>query len=261
MTHPRSTLETLIQRWRDISSRPMRPTGFGICADELEAALLAVPPEGERPPLEQIVEHLKAYASEFPDDLGFIVKHLDDVPEGSAEWVAGAIGNIVRSRALLRDEVEHWLAAEGAQGWRAYVQHKADCESRLSTSELRGFCTCGLDKLLADPPAREETSMTERRACHKIAAKDRYMRRNYGVTLEWYQKQLASQGNKCAICLGELGVDKCKPRVDHHHESGQVREILCNQCNSGLGMFRESADALNAAIQYLRRHAACRQSA
>ena len=58
-----------------------------------------------------IVEHLKAYAAEFPDDLVFIVKNLEDVEEGSCEWIAGVIGHIVCSRANLRDRNADLLKA------------------------------------------------------------------------------------------------------------------------------------------------------
>jgi hypothetical protein len=60
----------------------------------------------------------------------------------------------------------------------------------------------------------------------------------------------ASQQNRCAICGREFG----RPQVDHDHVTGKVRALLCGQCNTGLGQFKESEATLRSAIDYLRRH-------
>lgn len=55
------------------------------------------------------------------------------------------------------------------------------------------------------------------------------------------------QDGKCAICLLELE----KPHIDHSYETGYVRGLLCNQCNTGLGMFRDNVDNLIRAMAYV----------
>ena len=52
----------------------------------------------------------------------------------------------------------------------------------------------------------------------------------------------------CQICQRELGD---KPHVDHDHETGAVRGILCFNCNGGLGQFGDDIDRLEQAIEYL----------
>ena len=74
----------------------------------------------------------------------------------------------------------------------------------------------------------------------------------YGIGVDEYRKLLSEQDNCCCIC----GVDfsAAKPVVDHCHESGSIRGILCARCNVGIGMFRESIDSLSNAIIYLSRY-------
>lgn len=72
--------------------------------------------------------------------------------------------------------------------------------------------------------------------------------RVYGLTKESFGILLDEQNNCCAVC-GEV---MRKPQVDHCHKSGQVRGLLCNKCNWGLGMFNDNIDLLASAVSYLR---------
>lgn len=68
-----------------------------------------------------------------------------------------------------------------------------------------------------------------------------------------YDNLLASQNNTCAICerpAGEHSTYK-ELAVDHDHETGVVRGLLCAQCNVGLGMFQHKVELLLKAVQYL----------
>jgi hypothetical protein len=78
----------------------------------------------------------------------------------------------------------------------------------------------------------------------------------YGMTIEQYQEMLNAQGGCCAICgTGEPGrrgnLHFC---VDHDHITGKARGLLCNNCNLGLGRFRDSPKFLEQAAGYLRHH-------
>lgn len=85
---------------------------------------------------------------------------------------------------------------------------------------------------------------------------DAYLRKKYGITLEWYRKQLSKQNNVCAICKQpETAVIKGKVismPVDHCHKTGKTRGLLCTKCNRGLGLFRDDHDILKSAIDYLK---------
>lgn len=76
------------------------------------------------------------------------------------------------------------------------------------------------------------------------------LRYKYSITPEQYQEMLAKQNNCCAICGVEFS-DVLRPYVDHNHDIREVRGLLCTCCNSGLGMFLDSAHILERAVAYL----------
>jgi len=69
--------------------------------------------------------------------------------------------------------------------------------------------------------------------------------------LDQYEALLLEQDYRCAIC--GTSEDKLTKRmaIDHNHETGTVRGLLCSTCNTGLGQFKDSAAVLRAAIAYL----------
>lgn len=88
---------------------------------------------------------------------------------------------------------------------------------------------------------------------YKRAMRDRYYRRTFGISADEFDALLASQGGVCAICrqLPERGVAGL--HLDHDHETGEVRGIVCQPCNHGLGLFRDDPATLERAAAYLRR--------
>ena len=70
----------------------------------------------------------------------------------------------------------------------------------------------------------------------------------YGITAAEADAMVESQGGLCAVCRERPPV-----HVDHDHTFGNVRGILCFTCNGGLGQFRDRADILHNAIDYLER--------
>lgn len=74
--------------------------------------------------------------------------------------------------------------------------------------------------------------------------------RKYGLTPESYAQLLDKQGGVCAICSKQE--EGKRLAVDHDHESGKVRGLLCGQCNTGLGKFYDNVDTLSKAILYLQ---------
>jgi hypothetical protein len=78
--------------------------------------------------------------------------------------------------------------------------------------------------------------------------------RRYGLSEDQYLVMLELQGGGCAIC-GKTPEGR-RLSVDHDHESGKVRGLLCDICNRGLGLFKDNTDTLRRAISYLLQHAA-----
>lgn len=71
----------------------------------------------------------------------------------------------------------------------------------------------------------------------------------YGLTEDQYLKMFEDQENKCSIC--GTSFEEKRACVDHSHESGDVRGLLCDKCNRGLGNFDDDIEILKNAIEYL----------
>jgi hypothetical protein len=85
-----------------------------------------------------------------------------------------------------------------------------------------------------------------------LCARGRQLLRKYGITLADYDAMYAEQGGECAICeTVETDVVKGRFHVDHCHETGKVRGLLCYHCNMVLGYAKDDTAALAAAINYL----------
>jgi hypothetical protein len=76
----------------------------------------------------------------------------------------------------------------------------------------------------------------------------------YGITTAEFESQKNKQEGRCAICMDPLMAGKNGAHVDHDHQTGKTREILCAPCNKGLGQFRDSIPRLSAAVMYLQKH-------
>jgi len=80
--------------------------------------------------------------------------------------------------------------------------------------------------------------------------------RQYGLTIEQYEQMEEYQDHKCKICgKEESTLDKNKNvkrlAIDHDHNTGQIRGLLCSPCNTALGGFKDNIDSLKRAILYL----------
>ncbi len=73
----------------------------------------------------------------------------------------------------------------------------------------------------------------------------------YNLPIEKYNDMFIEQGGRCAICGKHQVEFKKKLCVDHNHETGKIRGLLCNKCNSLLGYAGESPDVLHNAVKYL----------
>ena len=88
---------------------------------------------------------------------------------------------------------------------------------------------------------------------HIEASYFRNIKYNYGLSREDFEVKWEAQARRCAICssnksTGRLG----RFHVDHNHDTGEVRGILCQECNVLLANAREDITILDAAKEYLR---------
>lgn len=87
------------------------------------------------------------------------------------------------------------------------------------------------------------------------------LKKVWKMSVEDFESLLKSQGNRCAVC-GDIESRRGKwltrnLNVDHCHDTGAVRGLLCNRCNLGLGYFKDDPILLLNAIKYLTKEEYC----
>ena len=86
---------------------------------------------------------------------------------------------------------------------------------------------------------------------NKDMRKNSSLKLYYGITLEEYNEMFVSQNGVCAICK-ESQITGKSLSVDHNHETSKVRGLLCNKCNTGIGLLGEKEEILLEAIKYIK---------
>lgn len=109
--------------------------------------------------------------------------------------------------------------------------------------------------------ARESAHYVKNKPMISAYKKDYYLKnkaanwasalRKYGMTPAGYDDLLCQQNGRCAICQTVDPKGKGRFHIDHCHETGKNRGLLCHSCNIGLGHFRDSPIFLHSAAQYL----------
>lgn len=117
----------------------------------------------------------------------------------------------------------------------------------LEAHRMCGSCSNKLRTANGLPQREEVDPLTYVRPPKEI---DPARLRKYGLTVYKFHLLAEQQGGKCAICrttpqsIGEL-------LVDHNHQTGEVRGLLCIACNTGIGHLKDSPDVLRNAVSYL----------
>lgn len=92
------------------------------------------------------------------------------------------------------------------------------------------------------------------RAENKRAQKNRALKSQYGITVDAYEAMIAAANGHCPACDIHFETKKgpnCAV-VDHCHDTGKVRGVLCNRCNAALGMMKDSEKVILGVLKYLR---------
>lgn len=96
---------------------------------------------------------------------------------------------------------------------------------------------------------------------NKEAQRERDLKSRYGLSLEDYDKMTVAQQGQCAVCgiKEEMLKDVYKSHharfcVDHNHETGEVRQLICHKCNTLVGYLETRAGILQKALDYLEKH-------
>ena len=115
--------------------------------------------------------------------------------------------------------------------------------------------SCGTDKpdsefyLRKSKDGERSWPRSECKRCNCDKRRTTHLRIKYGLSREQFTEMLVAQNYQCLICDIPL---LTRVDVDHDHLTGQVRGLLCVSCNGGLGIFKDSIERLERAIQYLK---------
>jgi Recombination endonuclease VII len=109
----------------------------------------------------------------------------------------------------------------------------------------RGFCKSCAAKKVAGCRAKDPEK-------YRASVRGYAQQRKYGADgIQHFAEQKKMQEGKCAICHQPM----TKMCSDHNHETGRWRGVLCNSCNGGIGLLKDSIETLESAIAYLKRWA------
>jgi hypothetical protein len=98
--------------------------------------------------------------------------------------------------------------------------------------------------------------MSKTRTNNKDYFKSSDLKKLYGINLQWYEAQHAKQDGRCAICCepetAQIRGKTLSLAVDHCHETGEIRGLLCRACNNAIGALKHDQKLLRKAIDYLQ---------
>lgn len=128
--------------------------------------------------------------------------------------------------------------------------------------------TCNKEKLATEFYVRNKKTGVRHsscKECDKARVRERHqanpertrnndLKRNYGITLDEHTQMYETQNGVCAICKGQGDGKWKKLCVDHDHETGKVRQLLCRNCNMVLGQVGDNINLLEEMIKYLQKH-------
>lgn len=126
-----------------------------------------------------------------------------------------------------------------------------DTTARRDRLRAIGLCPrCG-----KRPPAPGRTICDECKTTQRTVSRRHVLWKNFGLTPDAFEAMWTSQQGRCAICNNPLERRTHGYAVDHDHDTGTVRQLLCGQCNYALGAFQDSIHIVQAALDYLKKHA------
>ncbi len=126
------------------------------------------------------------------------------------------------------------------------------CSEARSTRVCR---ICGVEKPLNKSNFYWRSDNNSFRTECIECTQERALINKLGVDFKRYHQMVKSQDHRCAICDSKLESSRySKFAVDHCHKTGKVRGLLCTQCNTALGLMKDSVHRLESAIRYLQLH-------
>ena len=117
--------------------------------------------------------------------------------------------------------------------------------------------TCGINKRNSEfykEPLNKDKLKSDCKECYNIYYDEKSYIRKYNITKQQKLDMIASQNNCCAICKKPFS-STIGTHVDHCHDTGKVRAILCSHCNRGIGCFKDNTFIIQQAMYYIFHYA------
>lgn len=134
----------------------------------------------------------------------------------------------------------------------------------LLTESYKRCPKCGEEKPLTSfhrskrrKDGRQSTCADCMKIMRRTTQRGSDLKRKFGITVDQYDSILLSQNNGCAICGDSKNRGGNRLAVDHDHDTGRVRGLLCHRCNTAIGLFSDDIELLKSAIYYLIRSEEC----
>src|SRR5690349_12727431 len=89
-------------------------------------------------------------------------------------------------------------------------------------------------------------------AKHRLGQMKWHFKTRYGLTVDDVERMFERANGSCQICGLTLVRGRGKYAVDHDHDTGRIRGLLCAKCNTAIGLMRNNPDLLMRAVHYLR---------
>ncbi|KKM23778.1 hypothetical protein LCGC14_1611700, partial [marine sediment metagenome] len=148
---------------------------------------------------------------------------------------------------------------DGRQSWckQCFATYSRKRNRRLSRRKrvkipVEQKCsTCGVVKP-SSMFSPDRTNLHGIGACCKTCRRIRLRAQRYGLSVEALTTLLQSHDGCCQICARAFEAGR-RPVIDHSHETGAIRGLLCASCNRALGMMEDNAEWLLAAVAYIRK--------
>lgn len=133
----------------------------------------------------------------------------------------------------------------------ALTKYCTSCK-RSKKIEMFGKRSASADGLMIRCKACVSKANAKYKAKNPEAQRTSHLKVKYNLTPEEYQRIDTLQEGNCSICGKHKSVFGMALAVDHNHDTGQLRGLLCINCNNGLGKFHDDIILLERAVQYLR---------
>lgn len=162
-------------------------------------------------------------------------------------------------KAKLREQSRPKDPEKRREYMKEYVKRNRARINELRRAKADAWNAIRRERYAKDPVLREKARAATRAAAAANPRKrrDEKLRAAFGIGVDEYDRILASQKGRCAIC-GAKYADRRRARlaVDHCHETGLIRGLLCSSCNQGIGQFKDDPKRLRNAAAYLERSTA-----